>query len=452
MTLGICFTLALFPALLLAYGGVYTLTKHGDPLSGVQRDVSLPRGDCNQCHLPHSGYPFFPFADHTNALCYSCHNGAGALQIYQGQAVYDLSTHATSASMVWPSPPPARQAGDWGECVNCHNPHGYKDGTGLVPHMVWRREENLCKECHDGSPASDVYTEIGKVSSHPVTTYSGRHAADEGGDSSKFGTANRHAECVDCHNPHWAKTDSPSPPDASSRLKGVSRIVVGLGRTLTYTGPADTTAVKEYEICYKCHSSWTTLPAGTTDKAAEFDPANGSFHPVEAVGKNTDIDSRTLVAPLTATSQVYCTDCHTSDNTGVRGPHGSIYAPILKKAYFTGDNSSPPSTDVCFDCHVSTQYLTDTRASNSTYTHFRDGTSSGSKNFHYVHTVKDAQTSCKTCHYNIHGTTSAHLIVFNTAVVSSSGGQIRYEHRSDGGACTLKCHGKDHNPKSYRWK
>lgn len=434
----------------LGYGGVYTQTKHGDLISGVQREATLPRGNCNQCHVQHGSYDFGLFAANTNSLCYACHASASPLRIYQGQAAYNVSTHAASNRVVWPAPPPVRTAAEWGKCVNCHNPHGYKDATGLVPSMGWRREESLCKECHDGAPGKDVYGQFTKLSKHPVATYVNRHSAAEGGDSTKFGTANRHSECADCHNPHFAKADgiAPYPPNASSRIKGISRVAVGAGRSFIYYGPESTSDVKEYEVCYKCHSSWTTLPAGARDKAAEFNPANASFHPVEAAGKNTDIDSRTLVSPWTQSSLVYCTSCHTSDNTAIRGPHGSAYAPILKKAYFTGDNAATPATDVCFDCHVAAQYLTDTKRTNSTYTHFREGPGTGEPNFHYLHVV-NVKTSCNTCHDNIHGSTTPHLITFSSVVTGSRS----YVHTISGGYCSLTCHGKTHGTEeSYRWR
>src|SRR3989304_5542398 len=84
------------PVLVIATGGVFSLTKHGDPATGVQRDVVLPRGDCAQCHVSHSGQAFALFTANSNGLCYTsgCHNLSGALAAYQGPALYDLSSHA----------------------------------------------------------------------------------------------------------------------------------------------------------------------------------------------------------------------------------------------------------------------------------------------------------------------------------------------------------------------
>ena len=55
-------------------------------------------------------------------------------------------------------------------------------------------------------------------------------------------------------------------------------------------GAAPVQAAYEYQICFKCHSSWafgnTTWPTSTltgtqeTDLASEFSPTNKSGHPV----------------------------------------------------------------------------------------------------------------------------------------------------------------------------
>src|SRR5205085_6800648 len=82
-----------------------------------------------------------------------------------------------------------------------------------------------------------------------------------------------------------------------------------------------------------------------------LNPANASYHPVEAAGKNA-IDAASFVNGWSSTKLVYCSDCHGSDSAGPKGPHGSTYRGILKKAYAA---SSLPqgsvATDLCFDCH-----------------------------------------------------------------------------------------------------
>src|SRR5574337_253948 len=350
-------------------GGVFPQTKHGNATTGVNRTPDWPIGSCEQCHVQHDGTSpnaFALFAPNTNSLCYTagCHANPGANGIYQGPNTYNASSHATSTSMVWPGPDPtldpsarpARPSGDWGKCVNCHDPHGYnRDGTGLIPSLAFSREEKLCLVCHDGSPASkNVKAQFTKAYKHPTLTVSGRHSVSEDGTPSAYAaspTNNRHAECEDCHNPHAVKGGYLVPATSSYLIMGVGRIQVtngGAGATPTYAylAGSDTTApIAEYQLCFKCHSSWVGvngLPTGAKDKAVEFNPNNESFHPVEAPGKNTttamtnNLNGGTGLPHLTTSSAIWCSDCHNTDDlptnvstlsnyTGSvpKGPHGS---------------------------------------------------------------------------------------------------------------------------------
>ena len=95
----------------------------------------------------------------------------------------------------------------------------------------------------------------------------------------------------------------------------------------------------EYELCYRCHgdNQGNEPPVVSryifeTNTRLEFSTSNASYHPVEAMGKNRDVPS--LIPPLTVTSRIGCTDCHNSDSgdsiNGPRGPHGSVWRPILE--------------------------------------------------------------------------------------------------------------------------
>ena len=96
----------------------------------------------------------------------------------------------------------------------------------------------------------------------------------------------------------------------------------------------------EYEICYKCHTnpgfvnlnpkeSRINRQFDHIDIRDEFNTGNQSYHPIEGIGKNTNVSS--LVSDLTPTSLIYCSDCHGSDDqTAPNGPHGSNYRYILK--------------------------------------------------------------------------------------------------------------------------
>ncbi len=425
---------------------VYESTKHGNALTGVYRVTGDPKGDCTQCHDQHASRDSVPtqggphdyllFAGNDNNLCYAndgagpCHASTSSNEIYQSSTTYQNSSHATSTNMYWPGPtPPARPFSDYGECLNCHTPHGYDDGGGLVPSQAISREENLCETCHDGSPASNVKNDIINTYRHPAHDYSDRHDPAEGGTTSSFGSANRHAECTDCHNAHYAKSDvfTPPHPDASERIKGVSGVAVlngGAGTQPTYTYLSPSVGIKyEYQLCFKCHSSWTVQPGWQPDMAKLFNTNNPSYHPVEAQGTNSGIDSRSFVNGWAPGDTMYCTDCHGSDSSLLEGPHGSQYNYILKKDYVASSSQrTMSSNEICFDCHNYDTYANDqTKKTAGKYSRFTK---------HSKH-VDRKQYPCYTCHDSHGSTDQPHLIV-----IGRSPGITDYIEYPDGGNCS----------------
>jgi predicted CXXCH cytochrome family protein len=429
-------------------GGVYRQTKHGDPVNGVQRLTDESPGECSQCHDEHASrqgaatsgpWPYLLFASDDNALCYTCHNISGSLSIYQGSVPYGNSSHGLSSTMVWPGPtPPGRSSSDAGKCVNCHDAHGASDASGQIPAMTFAREEALCNACHNGSVArADVASEFRKLYRHPIEL-TGRHSEAEGADPAKFAAApvnNRHSECADCHNSHVAQPDSlpPAPPSASNRLLGVSRIRVlngpaGARPAYTYSGPGDLVSPNEYELCFKCHSSWTTLPLGLPDLAVLFNPANPSFHPVEAAGKN-NIHPGAFANGWDSMRMAACTDCHSSDD-GVRGAHGSSYEHILKKSYPVVTGSPSSSTDLCFDCHNYSVYG-DPNASGTVQAESRFNMPKTSG--HAFHAGSGVR--CYACHES-HGSATLPALIFT----GRNPGVVSYSQSSSGGTCLPTCH------------
>ncbi len=449
------------PGSMHARGGVYTQTRHADPATGAFRTSDWARGDCGQCHMAHDGATpnaFALFAPNANGLCYTsgCHQSSSANAIYQGPVAYDASSHATRSGMVWPgadatvdsAAPGMRPSGDWGKCVNCHDVHGYNmDGSGLVPSLTVSREDKLCVVCHDGSPATkSIKADLAKAYRHPVST-AGRHAASEDGNPAAYAATpanNRHAECVDCHNPHVAAADGTPAvaPNASKRIRGVGRVAVtngaaGVAPTYTYRAAADTTPpVTEYQVCFKCHASWTAQPTGQTNLAIAFNSNNASYHPVEAVGRNTTINVNAFVGGWIPTAQMFCTDCHTSDNTAVRGPHGSAYQYILKKSSVRSSAQRTMSSgELCFDCHRYGTYA-DNNASSTVkaYSRFNPPARSQGHTYH----VGSRRYPCYACH-DSHGSATRPSLI----VTGRSPGLNNYTQTSGGGTCSPTCHGSE---------
>ena len=478
---------------------VFHLTAHGDLSTGVNRLTSVPRGHCMQCHPTRESPPRSSpvlFGANDNALCFTCHASPGVATVYAGQTAYTSSLHATSGSMRWPGPtPPARPMGDQGKCLNCHTPHGSRDGLGLVPNLEYFREEALCLACHDGSgPATtNILAELSKPSAHPTVPTVGVHLTAEGSSSAAFGVGKRHAECTDCHNPHAGT--------AANRLGGTSRIqvtngVAGSVPAFTFVPPTNTSAVKEYELCFKCHSSWTSRPAGQTDLALVLNPANESFHPVEAPGKNTSsqlmnsLAGGTGLPHLTTSSVITCSDCHNNDAlprtlslasgyTGASptGPHGSAAAggnaafssAVLRAPYRVSLKPRAASNDytandftLCFICHSPAPFTDgseNTRADTSFRLHglhltriFNVGSGLGDIN---TPGAGQGNAICRECHFNTHGTRGAPLannrtyargVNFSPNVRGPNGfGQPSWASRT----CSMQCHGMNHSPETY---
>lgn len=337
-----------------------------------------------------------------------------------------------------------------GSCGNCHRVHGWPDAanpTNAYPNLLAEREENLCFTCHDGSPVGkNLKANFAKTFRHPVAT-AGRHTTREDGNPASYGTANRHSECADCHNVHALGTDSvPSiAPGASANLKGVSRVsVTNISPGVVayqFRGTDDPTPVKEYELCFNCHSSWTTQPSGQSNLAADLNTLNASFHPVEGPGKNLNINPLSFVNGWNATKMMTCTDCHASDDTTIRGPHGSSWQYILKKQAIASPARRSvvmANTELCFDCHSFDTYA-NTSASSTVrnYSRFSGG------NGHAYH-VGSQRYACYTCH-ETHGTTT----LPNLLVTGRSPGINTYTRTASGGTCVATCHGSESYSVSY---
>ncbi|MBI4849733.1 MAG: hypothetical protein HY808_14380 [Nitrospirae bacterium] len=438
------------------FGGTYIQTKHG---TSANRSVVTPGytyttlGHCGHCHEQHasidgaeptlpasegaSSYALFRsnYGASRNELCFACHEtftlsgmtlGYGSYGIYQGKTKYNASIHYSSASMKWTpdaSPPgPAYPSGDAGNCHNCHNPHGYNATAGGAPYasMLFALDsatgdspayEMGCEACHNGTQggaAKDVKAQLNKTYAHPTHTYNNRHTLPEtgqpGGTSFGPAAANRHAECVDCHNPHTVVSGTiHTAATSGNAVSDVLKYVWGVepAWTAIWTQPTSFTVRKppayndgsqyEYQICFKCHSyyglgtltngvSSITGPSGTaiTDQAWEFNPNNKSAHPV-AVTLNNQTGSGTpkaltagqMSSPWTSvgTQTMYCSDCHGADNesSAAKGPHGSTRKFMLNRtrqywpasaagALFSlkdiNDNTNNWSTELfCVNCH-----------------------------------------------------------------------------------------------------
>ncbi len=318
-------------------------------------------------------------------------------------------------------------------CASCHLGFNFTNGGG----------PNKCISCHGPGSAipqglasvtnrlKDMSKDFAKNYRHPVFDKRGIHSSKEVLPETNP-SAPRHAECADCHSPHFVSSANPF---AGLRGKRVGN----------FTAPI----TKEFELCYLCHAESANLPLKSTNKRAEFNTDNPSFHPVEAEGKNLAVVS--LLRPYrekkTAANDVSvlkCGDCHGSDDPNApSGPHGSKYEGLLVDNFATGDGIQESSYTyaVCYRCHKRSSIL----GNESFPLHSRHIT--GERNF------KGGGTSCHTCHSSHGSAENRYLIRFNKDYVSeSSTGKLKFVEKGIStfhGECWLTCHGVDHNPKSY---
>jgi predicted CXXCH cytochrome family protein len=407
-----------------------------DPAS-ITPPVSLSnqRMQCTSCHDPHNNtYSDFLVASPQNSnLCNSCHQRTN----------WTSSSHSLS-SKTWngvnPDPWPYTDASmttvAQNACENCHNPHN--SGSNVM-NLKYQAEESNCLDCHNGNASSkNISAQFAKTYKHNVAGYIGVHDANEATQVTSM-----HVECVDCHNPHMAKNQTATAPAVNGFLTGVKGI--------NQSGVAVDPATNEYEVCYRCHAGSAGAPPSPTVRVIsqnnvrlEFASGNPSYHSVAAAGINTSVPS--LIAPLTVSSRIYCSDCHASDGAGSpEGPHGSIYPHILKRQYQTSDNpESQAAYALCYGCHDRNGFITEV--------------GSVSFKYHFKH-VKEKNTSCNTCH-DPHGISStqgnsvnnSNLINFSTSVVTASpgNGAVRFEDTGlNHGRCYLTCHGENHTGWSY---
>lgn len=445
--------LALAPAA-LAKNGAFRSTGHGNPDKGPQRRTDIPRGSCAQCHQQHSSYESGSrrnqkalFAANDNELCFSCHAMPSEVGVFPGNAAWQRSTHATANGMLRPDDA-NRTLDDANKCVNCHDPHGNRDALGVVPALLAMRAPELCLTCHDGSRAANIRNELRKSYRHPMDER-GKHDPAEGSDPGRFSgmtLADRHADCADCHNAHQVRGDPapPSAPQASSRLAGVSRVEVlngGAGalpnyRFLSASDPGD---VLEYQVCFKCHSSFAKLPARQPDLARLTNPENPSFHPIQAEGRNRNIDPAAFTNGWSAQSQVLCTDCHNTDDRRLRGPHGSSYPYILKKPHPTATTRQAPDRgELCFDCHSFDVYADATAPDSVARASRFNGPGTAGHTFH----VAIEKVPCAACHES-HGSTR------NAALIAGGREISLYTQSPAGGTCNTRCHGLETYTASY---
>jgi hypothetical protein len=443
--------------------------------------------ECTSCHNPHVqaidpiAQDFLVRDSSNGQMCLACHDPNRVVNaVVNPLSGWPASIHAMATNQVANS----AHVGSYvtvstNACSSCHMEHNAGGPAGLLrpatpsaPGVDASTQD--CITCHFGgsniSPAApNVYAEFSKIS-HPLPAGNNQH---DSGEPAVLNN-NRHATCVDCHNPH---ADNPltvfSPPPAvrppQTGVTGVSAI-----DGVTVLNPA----INQYESCLRCHGSsvgkqvllkYGYLPTRLVftgdplNLVPQFSPNSTSSHPV-VHDRNSPLPQPSLLTNMlnlngTASARlvgarIFCIDCHNSDDnrefggTGTNGPHGSNNPHILERNYQFSQATVPggivsntyPSPDVspigpyalCAKCHDLNNVL-----ANASWTQ------------HNRHIAQDG-FSCSVCHTShgmgavTPGISGERLVNFDIAVVGQNqGAPISYNRASN--TCTLTCHNTAHN-------
>ena len=473
--------------------GQLATTLFRSPPSTRDPAVKLVGGrvECTTCHEPHMANidavanRFLVRSNSQSTLCLSCHDTSRPQpNLLNG---WDTAVHATATNTAFADGLGANY-GTVGAnaCLSCHLPHNAPE---ILPQRLLRNiEEGVCFNCHAGTGVSpgiaNLYNEFTKVFSHPTLQLIGLHDA---GENAFPLNGNRHAECEDCHNPHTSLPDAGGtiPPTLTLPQKGTSGVDSTTGVT------ALRPATNQYETCFKCHANSTGKPqatAGFADygrtpqrltNATSADPYNARLefnsvvarHPVTQPRRHTSTELPSLRPAmlkfdgsqgrmLGIGAYIYCSDCHGNDEgrasggVGPNGPHGSNWPHLLERRYDLEPATATPgggsdgisyvpgltgSAALCQKCHdVDGNILLD-------------------RSFHqHNRHIITAGASCSSCHdsHGISGGNSTNnfsMVNFDLSMVGpSSSGILRFDRTGTfAGRCYLRCHGEDHNPRTY---
>jgi nitrate/TMAO reductase-like tetraheme cytochrome c subunit len=458
--------------------------KTADPTGAV----SLINGniECTSCHNPHAqgidkiAQNFLVRDSSSGQMCLACHDPN---RVIQGQpnplAGWPNSIHQTATNQpaananvgVYPSV--AVNA-----CTSCHIDHNSPSSARLLrpatpPSPSIDSATQDCMTCHNGgtllSPAApNIMAEMAKVS-HPLPAGTNFHDAGENAVLNN----NRHATCVDCHSAHASNQTIAFAAPPAIRPSQSKVIGVGANDGTTVLIPA----VNQYENCLRCHGTsigkQTLLIYGYApirlvsapdplNVIPQFSASATSSHPVTHPSSsalpqpsllNNMLNQNGTAGRLMGT-QIFCTDCHNSDDnrefggTGPNGPHGSVNSHILEHNYQFSQAAAPggvvtnlfPNPDLtlngpygmCAKCHNLSNVI-----------------SNASFQQHSNHISQDG-FSCSVCHTS-HGMGSIsptvsgeRLVNFDMNVVGqNNGAPISYNRSSN--SCVLTCHQTAHN-------
>jgi predicted CXXCH cytochrome family protein len=464
--------------------------------------------ECTSCHNPHVqakdqlAQNFLVKKSSSGALCLACHDPnrtmTGQTNPLTGWA---QSIHATSAASVQNLPYPTLTQN---ACVNCHTNHNGAGAEWLLRGVG----DQDCLNCHSTSstPAAtpvganalmrnltmapsvissprvssslNIASEYAKVG-HPIDiTNNAVPAAMQTRNKAQTQSVSPNTPslsgCIGCHDPHAVQATSSFTGAPSVRASQRATVGVSDKDGVTLLRPAQ----NQFEICLRCHGAssgkivdttkYGYLPARVTtvtdprNVLSQFSVMSASSHPVTR-GRSSPLPQPSLLPTMwnldgttqgrVVGNQIFCTDCHNSDDnrefggTGPNGPHGSKWTHILERRYEFSQTVVPgqpittlyPNPDLsvngpyalCGKCHDLSNIM-----------------KNASFKQHSSHV--NAGFSCSVCH-TAHGmggssanASGERLLNFDINVVAPNGA-VPISYNRGANTCALTCHGAKHN-------
>lgn len=418
--------------------------------------------ECTSCHDAHDNQygKFLIESNQYSNLCRACHDKEGYFSIASNESAHANASIGYTPPTGGTGGAPTLLGNTVGEvkCMDCHYPHkaGLSSYGGNAPnpdagkYLLTYQEEKTCfnntnrwgqatNVCHGQDIAvgdkKRIEPELSNSSRHNIGNYVNKHKAVEVQATTPngwFASSVWHVECADCHNPHSAgsalHTQGTNTISSTNALYGVAYVSVSGGYPGgSWTAPTAYTpveplgamnsstwgpGVKEYEVCFKCHSYFATAGASfpnayssiqqMSDQSKEFNETT-SFHPV--VTSNTNTYGTLINGWDSGTQLMYCSDCHTkedySNSNRPKGPHGSANSYLLPAPYYDDKAAAGSGDDLsgtfCLVCHDPSTYSSGAGTNTGFY-------STSGTNLHTRHyTVRNNPPSpwtyrCVNCH------------------------------------------------------
>ena len=317
-------------------GTTHDFNVHANASTQAARQVTRSAGGSITAGTP--AQADFTAGAAPNGMCVSCHQKpVAANRPAISGAAYDVSAHdyvsnTAGATYDWRYSLHDGSTFDR-NCTKCHASraegntprsggkitavHGTDDPFLLAGDSA-QAGSLVCYNCHgagvpeDGAQGDrsgkDLQTPFSKAVRRPIASTDGRH--DSGAERSAawndrhFSGENRHAACADCHDPHRAagatRLAGPWPPTAlpvastrnaipaGSALTGATGIAYGAAAGKPYPalwnaskaenfGASLVQATREYEICFKCHTSFAFGTSGPPTISSWYSAGKATF-------------------------------------------------------------------------------------------------------------------------------------------------------------------------------